>query len=236
MNTKYHEGNCEREMMCHPTIGDLLLRSRDRVLPGTCLRPGMRPGRDVFDLHGRVPGGGPGCRIAGHAGALAPPQEEVDRSSQELISVQIAGAQQHSGAPRVELNERMRSLFREAQRRTECMMTKGTSSPVLHRDLSQRARVRAAVRARRELHPAGLSAARRRRQPQMTFTFRVAGLDAPRSYGPLFSQNSRRTSQNNAGGEQISNGVDRCYAEKAVTRASVIVLVTTKGNATVRAN
>lgn len=42
-------------MMCHPQIGELFVRGRDRVFPGIQLRRGVCPGRSVLHLHGRIP-------------------------------------------------------------------------------------------------------------------------------------------------------------------------------------
>ena len=74
-------------LMCHPKTSELLLGRHHRVLSGFRSRSGMRTGRDVSDLAGRVSGGGSGRVFAYRPGGDAThPQSPVTTVSAELAA------------------------------------------------------------------------------------------------------------------------------------------------------
>lgn len=106
--------------MCHPTIGDLLLGLDYRILSGLRVRNWMRTGGHVLDLHGRVPGGRPGCRNAGStrtfAGGTLPTRGRAGSVANPLLANQftLAGLlQQHRDVIRVSSSDFLPSLAQE---------------------------------------------------------------------------------------------------------------------------
>ena len=220
-----HRGDCERSMTCHPTTGDLLFRSRDRVLPGLCVWSRMRAGRDVFDLHGRLQGCRPGRRVAESAGASAQRAGKVSEILQTVRNRGFVAQGQHSGATRVKAGRLACDPSPVTDRLPESTMTEGTDFPVRRHALLQRAGATDDVCLSLAC---SLPPEVRRFTAPMISVFRDAG-PLPCSHGPMLFPSFRRAPRKIAGGEQISTGVTRTSASKNVAQTSVIVLVTSEG-------
>ncbi len=202
--------------MCHPTTGDLLRGRAYRVLPGLCVRGGLRARRDVFDLYRRVQGGGQGCRAADDSQAFARSARTMGTHPQGLIREEFRPSEQQQGAGRVESRRSAQSAPPEFPCRTKNLMPFVTPFPVSagqYRAMPLRPR------------DAGLPSLQAVAEP----------CSAHRACSP-FEPDFRRELQSVADDEHTSTGTNCTNAYEEITQTSVIVLVTSSGNVTVRAN
>lgn len=206
-------------MMCHPTTGDLLRGRADRLLPGVRVRRGLRSGRHVLDLYGRVQGSRTGCMPACSTRAAEAGTDPRCTRPEALISAEFSTPQQQQPAPRVVTSELAHPVQPESVRRIENVMPEMSTLVGFCEGLDR-------------VSPAS----RQRATPVALPSPIVVAAQTLRCNTSTFDQVSRRTLRTMADGEPISTGTTVAPSPEGLSKTSVIVLVTTSGNVTACAN
>ncbi len=232
------QGKGSTDAMCHPIVSDLSRGRNDRILSGLRLRRGMRPGGDVFHLHGRVPGSGAGRRAAGSAGtasagtipppfrgerlifALSSASKQQDQrlwvGSQECV---CAVQPEDYSTKLVPFSERFVASFRHPGERREDGNSVSEGRCPKPKEFASNL-----VCALRQVSVA----------TPVTEAFVRPGAAIDEFRGKQWNRPARfcRTAQRTAAVGQIATGASRTNTKKSRSRASVIVSVTTLGNVT----
>jgi hypothetical protein len=215
--------------MCHPKSGDLPSRRTSRTFSWVCVRGGMRAGSHVLDLSRRVPSRRPGHDAAHSTGAPAK-AASFPRSSQVVPAEFVTETEQQIGAARVQAGRAVNHQPANSNRRAGCSMSQAPIT-AMSRSICRQSALwskRAAALPSVEARPEIVSA------KSLVRTY--AALPDWAAPANAFSASFRRCLRNSADGDQISTGLRRTLPTVGEYRTSVIVLVTSDGNVTVRAN
>jgi hypothetical protein len=223
-------------MMCHPKTGDLLLSRADRILSGIRFRSRMCAGGDVLHLYGRLQGCRAGCGSADSTRSLSAGPIAVAIAQQGVTRRKLHPVQQHQLSIGVDLKKPSITVPAGTVFGMESVMAEPSLLPAATEARPHVSRAPEApcapMSSRRELCSADADPALP--LPQVSET--DAAAESALCSGSMFSTKIRRVSRKIAGGEQIPTGTNCTKTQEGGPKVSVIVLVTSSGNVTVRAN
>lgn len=222
--------------MCHPTVGDLLHGRADRVFSGVRVRRRMRAGSDVLDLYRRLPGSCARRPAGPSAGSLAESASSDDKAViLDEMNRDSDAIGQHCDSNGVGWKKPAHpSAQSHSSRGQNVMRTRFTLSvsPPARRLLARGVnRVPLQMRSSPPRPNLPTSAT----LPTTRSANAVAAEPAQHSTS-IQSPSFRRALQMTAGGDTLPTGTYPASTHGSPTEASVIVLVTSSGNVTVRAN